>query len=131
MLSPHPTIVADANENHSPEDCDAVEQLLFKLILDPSLVDEEKDQEKGRLSQEFWDAHKDFWNRDGDYNTNSIWMLAAQDDSCKPYEWHQRYSKHAPVLCALACRVLPKFLALDLQNGAGKIREVSHHPSPK
>ena len=107
MLSPHPTIVADADKNHSPEDMAAIERLLFKLVLDPSLVGEAKDREKGRLSREFWDAHKNFWNRDGDYNKNFIWMLAEQDD-CKPYEWHQRYSNHAPVLCALACHVLSK-----------------------
>ena len=107
MLSPHPEIVKDAKANHTEEDMAAVERLLFKLVLDQTLVDDEKEIEKGRLSEEFWDAHKQFWNRDGDYNKAYIWLLAEKDD-CKSYEWHQRYSKHASVLCLLACRVLSK-----------------------
>ena len=107
MLSPNPTIMADAKEHATSDDTAAVERLLFKLILSPTSVGMEREMEKGRLSQQFWDAHKQFHNRDGDYNKPYIWLLAAEDD-CKSYEWHQRYSKHAPVLCALACRVLSK-----------------------
>ena len=48
-----------------------------------------------------------FQNRDGNYNKAFIWYNAAADD-CKPYEWHLRYSRHAPALSALACHVLSK-----------------------
>ena len=50
------------------KDNDAVECLLFKLILSQTLVGEECKIKKGRLSQEFWDSHKISQNRDGKHN---------------------------------------------------------------
>ena len=97
----------DAKANTTSVETDAVKRLLFKIVLSPTLVGEAREMEKGRLSQEFWDAHTQFQNRDGNYNKAFIWYNAAADD-CKPYEWHLRYSRHAPALSALACHVLSK-----------------------
>ena len=56
----------DAKEHVASEENNAIESLLFKIILLQTLVGEERDIEKGRLSQEFWDSHKLFQNRDGE-----------------------------------------------------------------
>ena len=47
------TIMADTKKDAASEDNDAVECLLFKLILLQTLVGEECEIKKGRLSQEF------------------------------------------------------------------------------
>ena len=92
LLSPNPTIMADAKANTTSAETDAVKRLLFKIVLSPTLVGEAREMEKARLSQEFWDAHMQFQNRDGNYNKAFIWYNAAADD-CKPYEWHLQYSR--------------------------------------
>ena len=35
-----------------------------------------RDEEKGRLCQEFWDAHQEFKNKTGVYAESYIWKLA-------------------------------------------------------
>ena len=65
-------IMANAKEDDASEDNDAVERLLFKIILSQTLVGEECDAEKVRLSQEFWDSHKLFQNRDRECGKNHI-----------------------------------------------------------
>ena len=60
--------MAHAKKHKTSEDCCVVECLLFKLILSPTLVGEEREIEKGRSNQEFWDARKLFEKRDGEFN---------------------------------------------------------------
>ena len=52
-LYPNPIIMKDSKEHATLEDTDAVKTRLFKLILSPTLVREQREIEKRRLSQEF------------------------------------------------------------------------------
>ena len=128
LLSPNPTVMADAKANATSEDSDDVERLLFKLLLPSMLVGQEREVEKGRLSQECWDAHKNVQNRDGSYNKEYIWALASHND-CKAYEWHQQYSKHAKVLCQLACIVLSKILGIGSAERSWKDTKKIYTPA--
>ena len=62
----------DAKKHATSKETDTIQRILFKLILSPTLVSEEGEMEKGRFSQEFWDAHELFQNRDGDHNKGCI-----------------------------------------------------------
>ena len=46
----------DKNDHSTSDDNDAVERILLNLILSQTLVGEEHEIEKGRLSQEFCDS---------------------------------------------------------------------------
>ena len=96
LLRLNPIITEDAKEHATSEDNEAVEILLFNLILLQTLVGEDRNIKKGRLSHECWNPHKLFQNRDGEHNKGKIWILADKDD-CKACEWNQRYSEHSTV----------------------------------
>ena len=57
---PNPMIMAGKKEHASSEENDTVESLLLKLVSPQNLVGEEREIEKGRLSQEFWHSHNFF-----------------------------------------------------------------------
>ena len=98
--------MADTKENATLDYTHAVESLLFKLTLSQTLVGEEREIEKGRLSQEFG-MSSNFSNRDSEHNEGHICVISAKD-YCHAYACHSRFSKHSTVLCALACHALSK-----------------------
>ena len=71
-LSPNPIIIADAKDHAILEETDAVESLLLKLVLSPTLVGEERKIEKGSLIQDFWDAKKLFYSRYVEHNEGYV-----------------------------------------------------------
>ena len=112
MLSPNPTIMADAARNKTQAHHDASEALITKLILDPSLVGGAKGVAKAELIDTFMEEYTDFVNRRGPFAKDNIWIIAAKPD-CKAYRWHQKYSlQSTKVLGKLACLVLSKNLGI-------------------
>ena len=71
-MQPTPIAIADSKEHTTSEDAGAVECILFKLGISPTLVGKEREIEKGRLRQEFWDVHKLFQIRGNDHNKGHI-----------------------------------------------------------
>jgi hypothetical protein len=63
LLSPNPTIMEHAHLNKNQGHNTAVEHLITKLILDQSLVGNERKAHKSELIDKFFDEHNDFVNK--------------------------------------------------------------------
>jgi hypothetical protein len=112
ILSPNPTIMEHAITNKGQIHDDAVERLISKLLLDPSLVGSAKNTQRAYLIDTFMEEYGDFTNRRGLFSRDNIWIIAA-DDATKSYKWHYKYSYHqTKVLGKLACLVLSKILRI-------------------
>jgi hypothetical protein len=112
ILSPNPTIMEHAMSNKRQIHDDAVERLITKLLLDPSLVGSAKNTQRAHLIDTFMEEYGDFTNRRGLFARDNTWIIAA-DDSTKSYKWHYKYSYHqTKVLGKLACLVLSKILGI-------------------
>ena len=110
ILSPHPTIMADAQLAKNVEHHDAVERLIKKLCLDPTLVGDARRDKYSFLVAQFWTEHDQFWNRTGRFNREHLWPVAANMEA---YRWHKTYSLGiTEVLGKLACIVTSKILGI-------------------
>jgi len=112
ILSPNPTIMAHASDNKTLRHDGAVERLITKLLVDPSLVGNDWTIQRAKLIDTFYEEYGDFTNRRGVFDRENIWIMAA-DDNCKAYRWHFKYSyQQTKVLGKLACLVLSKILGI-------------------
>ena len=112
LCSPNPVIIDDAINAMSTHISDyeqAVEDLLKKLILDPSLVGEKRKEQIAYLIDEFWKDLNHFQFRTGPYNRDHIWISVAKEDTLA-YRWHQRNSLGGRTISfgPLACLVASK-----------------------
>jgi len=112
ILSPNPTIMASAVLNKTQMHDDAVERLIAKLILDQSLVGDERNRQRAKLIDTFLTEYGDFINKRGAFAKDHIW-ITAEDPDLKAFRWHQKYSLTCTkVLGQLACLVLSKILGI-------------------
>ena len=119
ILAPNPTIMAHAVLNKTINHDEAAERLITKLILNPTLVGTERNNERAKLIDTFMDEYGDFTNKRGMFARDNIWII-ADDEHAKAYRWHFKYSlTPTKVLGKLACLVLSKILGLALPRGTG------------
>ena len=112
ILAPNPTIMAHAVVNKTINHDQAAERLITKLILNPTLVGTERNNEIAKLIDTFMDEYGDFTNKRGMFARDNIWIIAA-DEYAKAYRWHFKYSlTTTKVLGKLACLVLSKILGI-------------------
>jgi hypothetical protein len=112
ILSPNPTIMASAVLNKTQMHNDAAERLITKLILERSLVGEERKVQQAKLIDTFLTEYGDFINKRGAFAKDLIW-ITARDPDLKAYRWHQKYLlTSTKVLGRLACLVLSKILGI-------------------
>ena len=112
ILSPNSTIMSHAIDNKSIKHDQAAERLITKLILNPTLVGSEKNNERAKLIDTFMEEYGDFTNKRGMFARDNIWIM-AKDEHCKAYRWHYKYSlTTTKVLGKLACLVLSKILGI-------------------
>lgn len=120
LLSPNPTIMAHGVENQTIEHEQAVERLIAKLILSPTLVGTERRTEEARLINKFHEELGDFREKRGHYARPHIWITAADDD-VPAFRWHQRFSNSCTeVLGPLSCLVLSKILGIGTAERSWK-----------
>jgi hypothetical protein len=91
ILSPNPTIMASAIVNKSQMHNEAAERLITKLILDQSVVGNERRISRANLIDTFLTKYGDFINKRNSFACNHIWII-AQDPNLKAFCWHQKYS---------------------------------------
>jgi len=112
ILSPNPTIMEHVINNQTLAYDEAAEQLITKLLLDPSLIGNARTQERAKLVDYFMEEYGDYTNRCNMFARDNIWIIAA-DHATKAYKWHHKYSYHQKkVLGKLACLVLSKILGI-------------------
>jgi hypothetical protein len=93
ILSPNPTIVEHAIESKTLAHDEAAERLITKLLLDPSLVGNQRMVERAKLINSFMEEYGNFTNRCAMFAWDNIWIIAA-DDTTEAYKWHHKYSYH-------------------------------------
>ena len=76
LLSPNPTIMAHAYENRSAVHSDAVVHLIYKLIVNPIFIGEEKGEQLSKDIDTFWDGYDNFVNRRGCFSHKYMWDAA-------------------------------------------------------
>lgn len=113
ILSPHPTIMADAAKNMTQDHLDAAQRLITKLLVDPSLTGHQERLEAiAKTYDIFLEEFEDFKNKKGRLNSDIIWVMAALDDT-KAYAWHKKYTLFCTkVLGKLACLVTSKIFGI-------------------
>ena len=112
ILSPNSTIMSHAIDNKSIIHDQAAEWLITKLILNPTLVGSERNNERAKLIDTFMEEYGDFTNKHGMFARDNIWIM-AKDEHTKAYRWHYKYSlPTTKVLGKLACLVLSKILGI-------------------
>ncbi|KAL7532944.1 hypothetical protein ACHAWF_009154 [Thalassiosira exigua] len=106
----HPAIIDDANKNRTQQHDLAVDRLITKLLIDPTVVGLSKVQKKAELVDLFWKEHAHFVQRTGPFNRDHIWIV-AENPNTEARDWHRTYSLRATkVLGKLACLVTSKIL---------------------
>jgi hypothetical protein len=104
--------MAHVIDNKTIEHDQAAERLITKLILNPTLVGTERNNERAKLIDTFMEEYGDFTNKRGMFARDNIWIMAA-DENAKAYRWHFKYSlTTTKVLGKLACLVLSKILGI-------------------
>jgi hypothetical protein len=104
--------MAHAIDNKSIEHDQAAKQLITNLILNPTLVRTERNNERVKLIDTFMEEYGDFTNKHGMFARDNIWIMAA-DEHAKAYQWHYKYSQPTTkVLGKLACLVLSTILGI-------------------
>jgi len=112
ILSPNLTIMAHAIDNKTIKHDQAAEQLITKLILNPTLVGTERNNERAKLIDTFMEEYREFTNKRGMFACDNIWIMASNENA-KAYQWHYKYSlPTTKVLGKLACLVLSKILGI-------------------
>jgi hypothetical protein len=79
MLSPNLTITSNAIDNKSIEHDQAAEWFSTKLILNPTLVGSERNNERAKLIDTFMEGYGDFTNKRGMFARDNIWIMAADE----------------------------------------------------
>ena len=111
-LYPNLTIMLHAIDNKSINHDQAAERLITKLILNPTLVGRERNNERAKLIDTFMEEYGDFTNKRGMFARDNIWIM-AKDENAKAYRWYYKYSlTTTKVLGKLACLVLSKILGI-------------------
>jgi hypothetical protein len=88
----HSMIKEHAAINMEPEDREAVERLIEKLILSKvQYKPTDRDQEIAALIQTFWTENTDFKNKLGYFSKNTGW-LSAEDEKIPSHVRYQNYS---------------------------------------
>ena len=112
ILAPNPVIMSHAIKHKKFAHEEAAERLIVKLLLNPILVGNMRENEKARLIDKFHEEFGDFTGRRGRFNRVHIWITAA-DPSQQAFRWHQKYSlQSTEVLGRLACLVTSKILGI-------------------
>jgi hypothetical protein len=91
ILSPNSTNMAHAIDNKTIKHDQAAERLITKLILNPTLVGNERNNERAKLINTFMEEYGDLTNKRGIFACDNIWIMAA-DENAKAYQWHYKYS---------------------------------------
>ena len=108
LLCPHPKVIEHAKNpvNHDPEDQQACEWLITKLMVPVHVVDRaERELLEAQLIDTFLSELRDFQNRQGPYASSHPWII-AQNEDVFAHEWHVKCSLcETKVLGVLACRV--------------------------
>jgi hypothetical protein len=106
--------MAHASDNKTIKHDQAAKRLITKLILNPTLVGTERNDERAKLIETFMEEYGDFTNKRGMFACNNIWIMAA-DENAKTNQWHCKYSlPSTKVLGKLACLVLLKILGIGI-----------------
>ena len=72
ILSPNLTIMSHAIDNKSIKHDQAAERLITKLILNPTLVGTERNNERAKLIDTFMEEYGDFTNKCGMFACDNI-----------------------------------------------------------
>jgi hypothetical protein len=116
--------MAHAIDNKTIEHDQSAKQLITKLILSPTLVGNERNNERVKLINTFMEEYGDFTNKHGMFARDNIWIMAA-DKNANAYQWHYKYSLlTTKVLGKQACLVLSKILYHREELEASKGRQV-------
>ena len=62
----------------------AAKRLITKLILNPTLVGSERNNERAKLIDTFMEEYGDFTNKRRMFARDNIWIM-AKDEHCKAY----------------------------------------------
>ncbi len=120
LLSPNSTIMAHAVKHKTINHDQTAKRLITKLILNPTLVGTERNNERVNLIDTFMEEYGDFTNKHGMFACANIWIMAA-DENAKVYRWHYKYSlPTTKVLGKLACLVLLKILGIGTTKRSWK-----------
>jgi hypothetical protein len=115
MLSPIPSIMADAKEHNIGYHRNAVERLIKKLITPSCNYPTELDRTTavGALLNIFWTEHEQFHSKSGSFaNREHIW-ISSDIQKGDSHLWHKKNSLHyTSVLGKLACLVCSKVLGI-------------------
>ena len=129
LLCPNPTIMEHAKDpdNLDPEDRQAVERLLDKLMLPLDIVDDnERLQKSAEILDTFYKELGDFQNKRGFFNNDKIWFIAAKPDTYSA-EWHRNYSlPFTKILGKFACRVTSKICGIGEAERQWKFNKKQH-----
>ena len=111
LLCPHPKVLEHAKNpvNHDPEDWQACERLIKKLMVPVHVVDRaERELLEAQLIDTFLSELHDFQNCQGPFVSSHPWIIAWNEDVIA-HKWHEKYSLvETKVMGALACRVTSK-----------------------
>jgi hypothetical protein len=72
MLSPNSTIMSHAIDNKTIEHDQAAKWLITKLILNPTLVGNKRNNERAKLIDTFMEEYGDFTNKHGMFARDNI-----------------------------------------------------------
>ena len=86
------TITSHAIDNKSIEHDQAVKWFSTKIILNPTLVGSERNNERAKLIDTFMEEYGDFTNKRGMFARDNIWIMAT-DEHTKAY----RSRLHIPI----------------------------------
>ena len=113
LLCPHPTVIEHAKKYRDPQDNDAVDRLIEKLLVPSTEVDDFKKMTmSAKLLDKFWTELKQFRSKQGVFSSEKIWFLAKQE-STKAFDWHYKYTLGSTeVLGKLACIVTSKLCGI-------------------
>jgi len=104
--------MSHALDNKSIKHDQAAERLITKLILNPTLVGSERNNERAKLIDTCMEEYGDFTNKRGMFARDNNWIM-AKDEHAKAYRWHYKYSlTTTKVLGKLVCLVLSKILGI-------------------
>ncbi len=70
-----------AIDNKTIEHDQAAERLITKLILDPTLVGTQRNNERAKLIDAFMEEYGDFTNKRGMFARDNIWIMAADKNA--------------------------------------------------
>lgn len=125
LLSPNPTIMKHALDHRTQQHDDAITTLIAKLILDPLLVGEEKEQKKAELIHMFWGEYSDFTLKLHKFSDPGMWRIAANPKQ-SAHMWHKTYSlTRTQVLGILGCLTTSKNLGIGSSERHWKIMKAA------